>query len=382
VCGVVCPAGNQCVSGACSATTTIDTVATSVTAGTATAKTITIGSATGLAAGQQVFIHQTQGTGAGNYEFNTVAFIAGKTITLNNALANTYSSTGGQNHAQVIVVPQFVNLTVPAGTSLTAPAWNGTTGGILVFNATGTTMVAGTITMSGLGFRGVSHASPTQCVHCVPGTSGESTTGLGTIGLANNGPGGGGGAQGQDCGMGSGGAYGTAGGVGPNLTTNGDVCVTMFGQTSPASTVFGAASLVASVAFGGAGGEGGFDEDGSYAGGGGNGGGLIFITSPTLTVTGSIQANGIAGGNGISGAPDTCGAGGGMGGGGGGAGGAIRIISSTTATLGANLIMATGGGGGTCSGGFTANAGDGGGGRIGIKAAASSGTTLPPFNAN
>ena len=191
--------------------------------------------------------------------------------------------------------------------------------------------------------------------------------------------------------MGSGGAYGLAGTVGGNNTINGDVCVTQFGQVSPASTVFGVASLVGSVAFGGAGGEGGFDEDGSYSGAGGNGGGLIFITSPTLTVTGSIQSNGTAGGNGVSGALvgattqpfplDSCGAGAGMGGGGGGAGGAVRIISSTTATLGANLVTATGAGGGVCSGG-SAGAGVGGVGRVGIKATASTGTTNPVFNAN
>ena len=371
-------------------TTTLDTIATPA-AGTAATKTISVGSSTGFAAGQQVFIHQTQGVGAGLYELNTVVSIAGTTITLTNALANTYTSTGANNHAQVIVVPQFVNLNVPAGSVLTAPAWNGTTGGILVFTATGTTTVAGTITMTGQGFRGASNASLTACIHCTSGTSGESTTGLGILGLANNGPGGGGGAQGQDCGMGSGGAYGTAGGVGPNGTTTGSICATQVGALSPAAPVFGVASLVGSVAFGGAGGEGGFDEDGSYAGAGGNGGGLIFITSPTLTVTGSITANGTAGGAGVSGAlvggvtvtvaPDSCGSGSGMGGGGGGAGGAIRIISSTTATLGASLITATGGGGGLCSAGVTLG-GAGSVGRIGIKAGASTGTTNPAFNAN
>ena len=91
------------MNGTCKTTTTINTVATSVTAGAPATKTITVGSAAGFGAGQQVFIHQTQGVGAGNYELNSVASIAGSTITLANALANTYSSTGGFNHAQVVV---------------------------------------------------------------------------------------------------------------------------------------------------------------------------------------------------------------------------------------------------------------------------------------
>jgi hypothetical protein len=331
----------------------------------------------GFAGNHLVFIHQTQGTGAGNYEIATVSFISGTTISLASPLKNTYSSSGGSNHAQMILVPQYTNVTVAAGATLTAPAWNGTTGGILVFDASGATTVSGTISMTGLGFRGAAH--PNVCASCKDGTSGESTTGPGVLGVANNGPGGGGGAQGQDCGMGAGGSYGTAGTAGTNNTT-GTCTASPNTGASPAGTIFGAATLTSSIAFGGAGGEGGFDEDGSWAGAGGNGGGLIFISSATLTVSGSIQANGAAGGNGVSGA--ACGGGGcGMGGGGGGAGGAVRLVA-TSATLGTNLVSATGAGGGTCTCTNVGGSGPGGAGRIGINATSVTGTSNPAFNAN
>jgi hypothetical protein len=359
-----------------SGTTTIDNVATPVT-GTAGSQTLTAASATGFAGNHLVFIHQTQGTGAGNYELATVSFISGTTISLASPLKNTYSSSGGSNHAQMILVPQYTSVSVTAGATLTAPAWNGTTGGILVFDASGATTVSGTISMTGLGFRGASHAN--ICSNCKDGTSGESTTGIGVLGVGNNGPGGGGGAQGQDCGMGAGGSYGTAGTTGANNTTATCTANPNTGA-SPAGTVFGAANITSSIAFGGAGGEGGFDEDGSWAGPGGSGGGLIFISSATLTVTGSIQANGSPGGDGVSGA--ACGGGGcGMGGGGGGAGGAVRLVA-TTATLGTNLVVAVGAGGGACTCGGEGASGTGGVGRVGINAPSVTGTSNPVFDAN
>jgi len=113
---------------------TINTVATSAS-GTVGEGTLVVGNATGFAVGQRVLIHQTRGTGAGAWEEHAIAGIDGTTFTLDSPLQRTYA-TGGANAAQVIVVAQYGNLTVAAGTTLTAPAWNGVTGGVLAVLAT------------------------------------------------------------------------------------------------------------------------------------------------------------------------------------------------------------------------------------------------------
>jgi hypothetical protein len=133
--------------------------------------------------------------------------------------------------------------------------------------------------------------------------------------------------------------------------------------------------------FGGAGGEGGADEDGANPGRGGHGGGIIFIRTTNLSVsgTGLITSDGEVGQPGVN--AGCGGVGCGMGGGGGGAGGAIRIIASATAAVGTNRILAQGGSGGTstCNGG---PGGTGSVGRIGINAPSFSGTTVPPRDPN
>ena len=58
--------------------------------------------------------------------------------------------------AQVIRVPQYTTLTVSTGASIVAPAWDGTTGGIVAMTARDGVTLSGTgkIDVSGLGFRG------------------------------------------------------------------------------------------------------------------------------------------------------------------------------------------------------------------------------------
>src|SRR5438045_1091315 len=72
-----------------------------------------------FAASQRVLIHQTRGTGVGNWELNTIASYVAGTITTVSPLANTYASG-----AQVLVVKQHSGVTI-SGT-LTAKAWTGT----------------------------------------------------------------------------------------------------------------------------------------------------------------------------------------------------------------------------------------------------------------
>jgi hypothetical protein len=88
---------------------------------------------------------------AGNYELAGVASISGKTITLACSLQKSYTVTG---KTQVIRVPQYTTLTINSGGSITAPAWNGTVGGVVAVQAATTLQLDGTIDVSATGFRG------------------------------------------------------------------------------------------------------------------------------------------------------------------------------------------------------------------------------------
>ena len=83
-----------------------------------------------------------QGAGTGNGLFNsyrTRAYVAG---------------TNGQSTFQVIRVPQYSAATIAAATTVAAPAWNGSTGGVVVMDVAGTLSIDGTVDVNGLGFRG------------------------------------------------------------------------------------------------------------------------------------------------------------------------------------------------------------------------------------
>ncbi len=89
---------------------------------------------------------------AGKYEFAEVATRPNNTtITLTCGLKNSYTSSG---KVQIIRVPRYTSLTVNSGASIIADAWNGTQGGIVAMEVSGTSTINGTIDVSGLGFRG------------------------------------------------------------------------------------------------------------------------------------------------------------------------------------------------------------------------------------
>ncbi|MCS6915703.1 MAG: hypothetical protein RMK29_10055 [Myxococcales bacterium] len=335
----------------------------------------------GFRAGQTVLLHQTMGPEAGYWELAVIVQMDGKRAWLAAPLVHSYLIML-VHRAQAVVVPQYTDVRVAAGAVLQPPAWDGTTGGILALQATGRVEIAGEVRATALGYRGFSHATlcGTRCAF--HGFYGESHLGPsqasirdgGGFGL-NNGPGGGGGTVGQDCAAGGGGGYGSRGGQGAT-GTNG-VCVTPPHGGGYGGTEVGDGDLGKAIFFGGAGGEGGPDEDGSHPGAGGHGGGIIMIWARQFQVTGRVLSHGGAGGNSTNNSA-ACGGGGcGMGAGGGGAGGGIRIVADE-ATLGTNLITALGGPGGSCDcGGFPG--GTGGVGRIQVRAASVSGTTNPPF---
>ena len=124
-----------------------------------------------LAAGDLVLVIQMQGAAidqtntaaygnvtsynsAGRYELAQVAAVpTATTITLTCGLTTGYSVAG---MVQVIRVPRYSTLALNVNTSLTASAWDGTTGGVLVVDVqTTTTLASGaTLDVSGKGFRG------------------------------------------------------------------------------------------------------------------------------------------------------------------------------------------------------------------------------------
>jgi hypothetical protein len=340
-------------------TLTLNTTFANIT-GSAGSTTATVSSSTNFSIGDLVLIHQTQGTSdVGKWEYNFIASISGTTWTLARALMNTYSNSSGK--AQVIKIPQYHNVTVQSGGTITTPSWDGSTGGITAFVANGTVTVAGTITANGSGYRLGDRGEYLDPIRS-QGWQGESTI-PGSAQTRNNNVGGGGGGNGDNdssCGDdkcegagGGGGGYGTGGTSGQNSST-----VFLGGL---GGTVYGTGNLLSSVTFGSGGGGGGSDGDNAtkYGGYGGSGGGILFISGQQVNITGPTTSNG---NNGLSGASHDNAR---TGGGGGGSGGSI-LITGSNVTLGGTSITTLGGIGGVGLNGG-GNGGNGGLGRIYVQ---------------
>ena len=131
-----------------------------VNSGGAGATNITVTDAYGVARinpGDVVLIHQTQGTNAGCWELNkAVSDFAGNptinTYQLANSLKCNYA-TGGNNHAQIMRVPQYSTCNI-SGTITPVAPWNGNWGGILALMCSGMMSLVGKIDASSYGFRG------------------------------------------------------------------------------------------------------------------------------------------------------------------------------------------------------------------------------------
>lgn len=306
-----------------------------------------------FAAGQRILIHQSRGTGAGNWEINEVAGYnhpAG-TITTVNPLTNSYSSTGPTDRAQVLVIPEYTDLTVSAGVTVTAKAWNGTTGGIFATYANGTATLDGTIAGTAGGYRGGLNGTGIDSA----GFQGEGTLGAGMATDLSNGNGAGGGRH-----LGTGSEGGGGGGNGASGIAAGG-----------AGGLAGGTADLTTAVFGGGGGGGAVNNGTGTGGAGANGGLIVFLFTRNISVggAGGAAANGTNGGGGVS-------SGGLIGGGGGGAGGSV-LIRAEDAMVGTNRILATAGLGGLGAGGGQAGA-DGGAGRIRIEACnTGAGTTNP-----
>jgi hypothetical protein len=315
-------------------------------------KNVYVASTSGFGVGDEVLVIQMQGTGAGNYEFGMISSIGSGRLVLEENLEHSYN-VGGDSKAQVLRVPQYWNVEIDG--NLTCHAWNGATGGIVAFLASGQVTVNGSINVDAKGFRG---GMPYRGGDddAVTGQSGESQVGPkldwihtwgGEVpsppGSANGGGGAGGaGRRGPDtAGGGGGGSYGSRGTDGQDFSgCAGGVAGTTYGTADLSRVYLGA----------GAGGGGrAKDPPDPGHGDGGNGGGIVLLRSRLLQTPGSILSRG---GNGTR-ESAICGAGGG------GSGGSILLIASR-AELGANRVIGVGG-----QGAHNSNSGDGGDGGVG-----------------
>ena len=105
-----------------------------------------------FSSGDVIFIINLQGPESGLYEFAQVSSVSDNTITLMGGLCRAYPT----DHKIVVMrVPQYTNVTVQSGGSLTVSDWDGSIGGVAVFFVQSTldVQVGGSISLKGKGYR-------------------------------------------------------------------------------------------------------------------------------------------------------------------------------------------------------------------------------------
>lgn len=350
--------------------------------------TITLPTTSGFSAGDRILVIQMQGAtidqsnsagfgtiintnNAGNFEFATVTAVAPTTLALKNRLVRAYTPS---DHVQAIRVASFTDITV-IGT-VTCPQWNGSTGGVVALEVTGTMTLNGAIDASGLGFRGGTIANvPTVC----GGTNLDFFYPAGSLMGANKGEGiaaaqaawtcgrgaianGGGGGNNHNGGGGGGANFG-AGGYGGSEWSG---CSTNNGVTRGVGGYALNFAGGAQAYMGGGGGGGHMNEASGTSGG--SGGGIVIIRAGTIRGAGRILSNGadvpLEGGTNT----DGCG--------GGGAGGSVLLDVGSYAN--AISVEAKGGAGGSTpwGGGKIGPGGGGGGGIVWTSGAAPGGVVV------
>ncbi len=279
----------------------------------------------------------------GNYETFIVASVAGDKITLNTPRTKPFGAK-----AMVQRVPQYGNVNIAAGKNLYPSAWDGESGGVVFFRATGTVNVEGIIHADGTGYRGGIKCATASCN---PG-AGEGLFFL----EGNDGKGGRGGDNNSDT-YGYAGTFSGGGGDGGYYSTK---------KPGSGSQLIGATG-------GGGGGNAVLTSapansgPKSFGGGGGGGGNATFGT-------GGKSVNSSSSNDGVNGSDTSSGAGGNASryelyadtwysktAAGGGGGGAVANIKDTSL-----LIFGGGGGAGGTSGDSTAHTGSNGGNGGGI----------------
>ena len=362
---------------------------------------------------------------AGYYEYNTVTGKSGAVITFTYPLANNYynrdfTASNSIRRYEVIRIPRYYDFRIKSGASVTCPAWNGFTGGVVAIDAVNEFMLQGTIDVSYKGFRGgggknltgatggnsngagtLSNTdyrweSPlTNPANLTGGAKGEgiagtpayyfeyastlTTTGTvegyvnGSMGRGAPATGGGGGTDGSPVGASTENQYNTGGGGGANGGSggrggsgwhggSGDVNTYPFGGYG--GSAFTQRSL-ARFCMGGGGGAGTANnsvESNEYSCGGGGGGGIVISRAKLYSGNGGVLANG----SNAPGVTDTYIPAQTDAAGGGGAGGSIIMVTTLPGPTGLNTITASaiGGSGGDMTNYFDYGPGGGGGGGL------------------
>ncbi len=334
---------------------------------------LTVDSAAGFRAGDTVLIIQMMGAAAdttsglaagygaitsygnaGNYELGIIEAIDENRIALRDLLLRRYDPAG---RVQLVRVPRYGDVTI-AGT-LTAPAWNGRTGGVIIFDASGTVTLGADINAAGLGFGGgrTTNVGYNQFngLFCTIASGGGAAKGGGIAakdadhegarGAYGNG---GGGGNAHNAGGGGGGNGGRGGQGGNQYNGLGSVDIGGLGGYP-----LGYGESLRTIFLGGGGGAGHQNDRTGTAGVAG--GGIVIIRAATLIGNGkAIIADGRS-------TPDTSGN---DGAGGGGAGGTVLLEVGSITKL---TVRARGGNGGNvmnARGGSCHGTGGGGAGGV------------------
>jgi hypothetical protein len=327
-----------------------------------------------LTTGDAVLLINLQGApgavdNVGQHEFLLVESVSGDRVTFTTDKLQHYGATlddglGTARGTQRVVlqrVPQYSDVTVSVGATLTADPWDGARGGVLALRATGSVRIDGRVTMDRAGYAG----APPTATPGAPGVTGESFTGLGTASLLSlTGGGGGGLGSGADaaCGdialPGGGGGHAEAG-ENPGTTSCTPESPAVGG--GPYGDAFGTRLFLGSG--GGAGGAHTSLGDNPPGGAGGAGGGIIAIFAGRVLGSGTLSAAGGPGQGDASGtvcdvlSADDCWELSGPGGG--GAGG---IILGRSPIFSVATVQALGGSGGSGLASGPGNGGRGGNG--------------------
>lgn len=339
----------------------------------------------------------------GYYEYviaaNSVS-TSGGTITTTTSLSMTYRSSNpggsrGKQTYQVVRVPQYSSVTI-SGT-VSAAAWDGTSGGIIVLDIAGTlNMSGGTISAAGKGFRGglgrsLSGGSGSNSDYRMNSTNQNGASkGEGIVGTpryvwdeftgidtgvegypsgsyARGAPGnaGGGGNDGNPSSNdensgGGGGGNGGEGGSGGNSWSSNLSIGGVGGGAFPSSAD--------RLTMGGGGGAGTTNNGAETTSSGASGGGIVMIRTGTVTGSGTIDASGS---NAQNSSPSCCG----DGAGGGGAGGSIILTAVNSAGISGITALARGGKGGNTLLATSPHGPGGGGGGGAVFSSGSFGST-------